>query len=302
MVEFPFQFAVMRKNAEDLSMLGGDGQSDVQQVAPGDFQLRRRDKAELIFWKDGFQMDYGAHRPYKFKHNRAFVQDLLDGFFPFELRDKFPKGVPLSVVDRTWELFDGTKNHRPFSQAGQGQRLGDGAFQAGDQPTLQPPALGAPNCVSMEQVNSGECNKARHQDHATNFLQQLPKNVIRNGNIIHVRDDIGNMIGQSSKSSLSTRETGSEMIVNHVQPVESNQVATLKVKFQGKTYLMKMGYTCTISKLMQDVLQLSPVCDQTIANYQLHTMYPKRSLDVLDMSPEAEGLVPNCALILQEIE
>ena len=30
--EFPFKFAKLRKNAEDLSMLGGDGQSDVEQV------------------------------------------------------------------------------------------------------------------------------------------------------------------------------------------------------------------------------------------------------------------------------
>ena len=30
--EFPFSFSKLRKNADDLSMLGGDGQSDVEQV------------------------------------------------------------------------------------------------------------------------------------------------------------------------------------------------------------------------------------------------------------------------------
>ena len=57
------------------------------------------------------------------------MQDLLEGYFPFELKEQYPKGVPLAVHDKTWELFDGVKKHRPFSQAGAGKRLGDGSIQ-----------------------------------------------------------------------------------------------------------------------------------------------------------------------------
>jgi hypothetical protein len=36
---------------------------------------------------------------------QALLTDLMDGFFPYDLKDEYPDGVPLKVVDRTAEKF-----------------------------------------------------------------------------------------------------------------------------------------------------------------------------------------------------
>eukprot|EP00656_Telonema_subtile_P056435 TRINITY_DN9011_c0_g1_i6.p2 TRINITY_DN9011_c0_g1~~TRINITY_DN9011_c0_g1_i6.p2 ORF type:complete len:262 (-),score=57.15 TRINITY_DN9011_c0_g1_i6:273-1058(-) len=254
---------------------------------------------EMVFWKDGFQIDYAGLRPYTMKHNRAFVQDLLEGFFPFELKESFPDGVPLSVHDRTWEPFDGSRRHRPFSQAGQGQRLGDGGQRLGDGESQVPTVSGQNMCeavrVTVDEVMAGECSKAKQQDHRTNFLEQLPKSVIRNGKIIPVRSEVADMIGQGA----TTSKAHSDVIVSDEHAVEQAKVATLKIKFGTESFLVKMAYTCSIQTLIDQVLSLSQVSVEDTSLYQLHTMYPKRTLDNLSMSLESENLIPKCALILE---
>lgn len=55
----------------------------------------------LLFWKDGLQVDAGPLRAYGAPDCAAFMRDLLDGFFPYELKHAFPDGVPFGVTDRT---------------------------------------------------------------------------------------------------------------------------------------------------------------------------------------------------------
>jgi hypothetical protein len=34
-------------------------------------------------------------------HNVAFLKDIVDGFFPYELKDEFPEGVPFKLIDKS---------------------------------------------------------------------------------------------------------------------------------------------------------------------------------------------------------
>jgi hypothetical protein len=55
----------------------------------------------LLFWKDGLQVDGGPLRAYGAPDCAAFLRDLLDGYFPYELKHAYPDGVPFGVTDRT---------------------------------------------------------------------------------------------------------------------------------------------------------------------------------------------------------
>ena len=55
----------------------------------------------LHFHKDGLQLDGAALRPYQSAEAVAFLRDLLDGYFPYELKHAFPEGVPFALVDRS---------------------------------------------------------------------------------------------------------------------------------------------------------------------------------------------------------
>ena len=71
--------------------------------------VRRRDGSHgfeeqalsLTFWRDGLQVDNGPLREYGGAAATAFLRDLLDGYFPYELKHAFPEGVPFALVDRS---------------------------------------------------------------------------------------------------------------------------------------------------------------------------------------------------------
>ena len=71
--------------------------------------VRRRDGSHgfeeqalsLTFWRDGLQVNNGPLREYGGAAATAFLRDLLDGYFPYELKHAFPEGVPFALVDRS---------------------------------------------------------------------------------------------------------------------------------------------------------------------------------------------------------
>ena len=44
--------------------------------------------------------------PYHAKEAQSVLSDILDGFFPYDLKTKYPEGVPLKPIDLTEEMFD----------------------------------------------------------------------------------------------------------------------------------------------------------------------------------------------------
>ena len=49
---------------------------------------------------DGFPFS-----PYHAKEAQSMLSDILDGYFPYDLKTKFPEGVPLRPVDLTDEMY-----------------------------------------------------------------------------------------------------------------------------------------------------------------------------------------------------
>ena len=57
---------------------------------------------------DGFQLDDGDLRLYTLPMSGDFFQDIMDGFFPLEFKEKYPEGVKMIVEDlRKIDLFKG---------------------------------------------------------------------------------------------------------------------------------------------------------------------------------------------------
>ena len=55
------------------------------------------DPIPLALYKNGFAMFSGPFRSYSDPVNHQFIRDLTDGYFPAELKTKYPKGVPFLV-------------------------------------------------------------------------------------------------------------------------------------------------------------------------------------------------------------
>lgn len=82
------------------------------------------------------------------------LSDLVDGYFPSVLKGKYPDGVFLEVRDRTNEQYDASGENN-------GERISTFGSQKNDE--FKPQS-------------------------AEEFLNKLPKNVIKNGKVVKIRD------------------------------------------------------------------------------------------------------------------
>lgn len=76
----------------------------------------------LTFWSNGLQLNDGTLRPYGASEAIAFLRDLLDGFFPYELKHAFPEGVIFDLSDQSNHAF-GTPGGGGEHQWGCGRQL-----------------------------------------------------------------------------------------------------------------------------------------------------------------------------------
>ena len=59
----------------------------------------------VTFFKNGLVMQGFPFHPYSSNSAQSILSDILDGYFPYDLKKKFPEGVPLRSVDKTTEMF-----------------------------------------------------------------------------------------------------------------------------------------------------------------------------------------------------
>jgi hypothetical protein len=83
-------FAFLHFRLTQLNSLAGEGKSRV--VAKGGAHQLTTDapggRLLLTLFSDGLMLRRGPFRPYSSASCKAFVQDILDGFFPFELKGR----------------------------------------------------------------------------------------------------------------------------------------------------------------------------------------------------------------------
>jgi len=61
--------------------------------------IQAPDPVNLILYANGLVLFNGPFRPFSEPSTRSMVRDILDGYFPSELQDRYPEGIPLKVLD-----------------------------------------------------------------------------------------------------------------------------------------------------------------------------------------------------------
>lgn len=115
-------FDLVLQNIKGLNFLAGDGESFVQATATG-AHLAQKEPIQLRLYSNGIVLCDGPFRSYQEQSTQVSVlklhvefgkfvwliihiiflmvqqcmQDLMDGYFPSELQQRFPAGVPFKV-------------------------------------------------------------------------------------------------------------------------------------------------------------------------------------------------------------
>ncbi|MGH0181324.1 UNVERIFIED_CONTAM: hypothetical protein FKN15_006224 [Acipenser sinensis] len=241
--DFRMDFNLVQKNIRDLNMLAGEGEAHVKHTVGG-ARLERHAPIPLTLFQNGILMFNGPFRSYEEPTTQQCMQDIMDGYFPTELQNRFPDGVPFQLSDKRNVVFRERQRWGEFPGAGQavGSRTRP-AFDPASQPVQETSHLPG------------------HRLSVGQFLNKLPKTVIKEGKVIDIRGAIEqNLQGSSSSQSPSVIliETPSLVALKErlevdekSRPATAKDVSTLRVKSEDgeQTFILKMHFSETIGQL-----------------------------------------------------
>ncbi|XP_066494742.1 UBX domain-containing protein 11 isoform X2 [Tiliqua scincoides] len=275
-------FDLIFENLKDLNVLAGEGMSQIEHIAGG-ARLKQLDAIPLTFYQNGIVMFNGPFRSYEEPSTQQCLRDIMDGYFPSELQRRYPDGIPFQVTDKRDVFFQ--ERQLPESFPGPGQVVGPFKPRGVKETNEIPGAK-----LTMEQ-----------------FLNKLPKSLIRDGHVIEVQREIRDVLQGSGGT-----QTHEVILVEPPSPaavekrtkkerqgsVPDQSKTTLRIRSENgeKTYVVRMPVTETIGTLRQN---LDRVRGGELEPYEILSTFPHRVYDNNSLTLEECGLVPNTSLLLQ---
>ncbi|KAF7393274.1 hypothetical protein HZH66_009107 [Vespula vulgaris] len=108
-------------NIDRLNVAAGKGEVHVHHNEKGSgASFKTLSCMSLKFYKNGMLVQDSPLRLYNDPRTTSFIRDILDGYFPSELQEAYPNGVPFKVEDHRSEVYTNNVNVFP----GHGYRLG----------------------------------------------------------------------------------------------------------------------------------------------------------------------------------
>jgi hypothetical protein len=246
---------------------------------------QRLEHIPLTLYKDGIMIKRGPFREMGSDSFNSFVGDVLDGYFPSEFRGENPDGVILKLTDKRNELF----------------LCSEGGVATGSK--------GSDSSLEDQQLRSVQ------------FLSRLPKTVVKDGNLISVRDDVASRFGFASHSppvaaqptsSMATVKEGKNVICLR-SPVQriiesggdlTDEIATVQIKWPAAapgafpvTYLAKVYASDFVADLKE---ALSREKRGEVDSIKFRGSHPPRVLEDTFTIREC-GLVPNGTLHVERL-
>ncbi|XP_048769465.1 UBX domain-containing protein 11-like isoform X5 [Ostrea edulis] len=303
--KFTVDYDRVIENIKDLNVLAGEGVSKIQHTTDG-ARLRLPDPVPLVLYANGIMLFGGPFRPFTDPLTQQCAQDIQDGYFPSELQTKFPDGVPFVVTDYRDTYF---KDTRQEVFRGTGQVLGGETRPS----RLVPESKTAEKNHDAVPMNTPEHTQFKVATERPGpkmsvgqFLQKLPKSVIKDGKVIDIRDAVGeNFRDAKTSQSVMVVETdtvkdmkkrldGSESS----RPITPRNITTLRVKSDtgSQTYILKMKFQETIRDLRKYIDLHRPSNSQA---YNIVSAYPSKTFDNEEITLLDAGLTPNAVLHLR---
>jgi len=126
----------------------------------------------LTFFRDGVKLGDHAFMAYELAPAQQLIRDILDGYFPFALKDDHPDGVAMKVLDRTSHSFTAwLKSH---SQS-------------------DPDLIDSGSRLAPVGVHA-----VRRLPASSDFLSRLPEKVVRDGRICEIREPVAQLLGATA--------------------------------------------------------------------------------------------------------
>ncbi|RNA43381.1 UBX domain-containing 11 [Brachionus plicatilis] len=194
--EFKVDFDLMVKNVAELNSLMDSSDTKIVEFNENKVKFENSESIKLTLYSNGIALYNGPFRPFSQSITKKFCIDIMDGYFPSELQEKYPDGVRFDLNDKR-EIFYKQDKNSVFSSKG---------YRLGSARTLniinenQPLNLGSSEKNSEKKIETQLSDNPMTIDQ---FLNKLPGNVIKNGKIYDVRSDVSSIIKKNHISLMT---------------------------------------------------------------------------------------------------
>ncbi|XP_052244196.1 UBX domain-containing protein 11-like isoform X3 [Dreissena polymorpha] len=293
------------ENIKDLNALAGEGVAFITQTKDG-ARLKMPDSIQLTLYANGILMFNGPFRPFTDPTTQVCVQDILDGYFPSELQGRYPDGVPFNVTDKR-EVHYQERQHEIFK--GAGQTLGGETVPS----RLVPSNIQDRNPRSSQSkdkpVQATTSELPGPQLTVEQFLQKLPKSVMKAGKIIDIRSSLGDTLngGKPSQPEVTLVETDTVIAMRKrlageaelSRPCTPRDITTLRIKSEdgGHTYILKMKFSETVGSLRK---YLQAQRSNSVAAFDIVSTHPTKVHTDDSLTLQEAGLTPNAVAYLKK--
>lgn len=303
----PVDPELLKKNARILSDYVGwkgvvrDGQKG---------GLRERDVVRVVLYKNGICVNSGPFRPYGWALCDAFIDDLAEGFYPYEYKEKYPDGYPIEVVDRTKEECD-VSGGRAASPAAGRANVSD--------PSSGGRRLGG-NVHSLHDAEQGGYTPISREE----FLKKMPaQKVTKSGQLVNVRDDVAALMGEKRNAPVALNTvrhvssaeadyrlgcganqnsagTKSTPVANHEAAMIIGDLVALLIRLpDGRKITFHMNPTDTIAAVRAEFMKAVPEFREN--TFELCQAFPyARTLAEHHRTLTSLGIVKSCALMVRK--
>ncbi|KAI1894945.1 hypothetical protein AGOR_G00120990 [Albula goreensis] len=281
--DFQPNFDQVVRSVHELNLLAGEGVSHIEPTHRG-ARLATRSPIPLSLYRNGFIMFNGPFRSYQEPSTQQCMQDLMDGYFPSELQQRFPDGVPFQLVDRREQDFMERRGGLQFP--GQGKAVG-----GTPENTLS--SVGQYPGKAVHETLGDQGGKLSMEQ----FLNKLPKMVIKAGKVFDIQNSLKETL-QGSSSSCSPAVTVIETPALQGPRAPGDDVTLLKVREVdgGQSFLLRMLLSETVGHLRQ---YLDSHRVQTKTTYDIISTFPLCHYDDDSLTLLACGLTSNTTLLLR---
>lgn len=236
-------------------MVKKDGVHRIEKAAP----------VTIAFFRNGLAMKAaGGFHPYYSKEAQSILSDILDGYFPYDLKKKYPDGAILKVVDRTEDQFK-------EGEAGKVQAFADLEVQQAMAPSKE------------------------------EFLSQFPKHLMKGGRVIPLREELEKKFDPAKSLSKFHKipAVTPEHLEAKVADLPPEEIVSLRIRTEnGSTLLLKF----CIHDTMANVYEALDGYAEKKGKFDLRSKFPMKVFDRYDPASLKElGLAPQSALVMQKL-
>lgn len=119
--EFKIDYDLMVKNIKDLNSLMDSNDTKIVEFNDNKVKFESSESIKLTLYSNGIALYNGPFRSFDLSITKKFCIDIMDGYFPSELQEKYPDGIKFDLVDKRNIFYKQDKNS-VFST--KGYRLG----------------------------------------------------------------------------------------------------------------------------------------------------------------------------------